>query len=121
MIPIVVKSSWMGTGGAGGLYSGLPVVTLDSFDITASEMVKALEAFASSAEFMQARFRWDKLFARYWISAALVTSKRANAEMRDPATGEVFYERYRYEESPAESPTRSPTGSPSPRLDNSVT
>lgn len=62
MIPIVERSEW-----ARILYQDLPVLQIDSFDISHAELRAAMEAYLRSPGFLQSEFEgWRTLFMDHW-------------------------------------------------------
>ena len=97
LIPVVAKTSgWFGPDRPDrGLYAGLPVLALDTYNISGAEYDTRVDAYLRSAEFLTGTFEgWKKLFAKYWRDEFLKAAGRKSVV--DPFTGAHYTEVYNY-------------------------
>ena len=87
MIPIVAKSKW-----TGNLYKDLPVLQIDTFDVSHAELRASMEAYLRSPEFLRSTFAgWRTLFMDHWRRAVLEAAGRMKI-VEDPETGTKYFE-----------------------------
>lgn len=91
---MVQKAKWYGN-----MYADLPVLVLDTFNISHAQFkIRALE-FLTSRAFTSSNFDrgWEQLFMGYWRRRVLVAAGRnTTTYMRDPGPTGAYFEMYDY-------------------------
>lgn len=78
------------------LFRGLPILQLETWDLTQAELVGRMRAYVSSSEFLETSFDgWDRLFLQYWRTQVLNETGRLDDTVSDDA-GNLYYKSWTY-------------------------
>ena len=78
------------------LYRGLPVLQLESWEITQQQLVGKMRGYIASPEFQDTDFSgWERLFLQYWRTKVLNETGRLDDIVVDDA-GKQYYKSWTY-------------------------
>lgn len=87
----MAKSEW-----TSNLYNELPVLQIDTFDISHVELRASMEAYLQSPGFLTSAFEgWRTLFMDHWRRVVLEAAGRMKI-VEDPESGAKYFEVLQY-------------------------
>jgi len=80
------------------LFDGLPIIQLDNWDHSQTDLLKIMRDYISSPRFRDNDFNgWERLYLKYWRRMLLKDTRRDREVVKDPS-GREYYQAYVYSE-----------------------